>query len=736
MLNELGYGIRPRRRKSAGSPVAVESFSFFSSLPSAFTYTRADTVASFHDNTGALQFAASNAPRFDHSLTGVPLGLLIETASTNKNTNVNVNPAATTNLTTSGDPAGVLSVVNDATALAAAGLSAAGPNVFRIDNTAGTSSFIVTIGGTVGNTNPHSFSCYARQSGGIASFQLNSGQGTVSITSAGYQYVTSENITPDTSGRSVRFSVPAGRSVWFILNQLEERRKSSTPIRINGAAATRQKDLLQCTDLSLLSTYAPAEGTAVVEVDFSDIINHGSATGVILADGTGLTNCISSYMIPGRGKTTARVLVNSVSQHTGDIGSVDKAGDGALVRFPMMIAWRNGVEMLMASGAGSFARIPVSGAWTADPDRMIVGTRAFTEEINGHVRSLKIYNKFRMPSQIPGDFVKSGENVILTCGQSNMKGFFSAQTGSTNGGERAGVVLLDSFWGGTRNWMMDGATGGTSVRFMSGISGADDWWLNMDTGERGVPFLRFLEIMGACGQGNIRAIIDASGESDAGNCTREEFKAAQLAKWAIMGASASRPVIQILLGRKTPESAAYQTIRQAQKELAAENPSFVHIAPEKIDLALTDTIHLTDAAYATCATRTIRKTLKVLGETVTGGIDGPRITAVSRSGATLTVTITHDTGTDFTPTSAISGFVFFDNTTEIAISSAVRTNSTTITLTLASAPTQTSQSLYYGYGSLAAAVTANLVIDTSAQALPLRTAAYVSSNAGASFASL
>ncbi|HPF79008.1 MAG TPA: hypothetical protein PLF01_06910, partial [Alphaproteobacteria bacterium] len=123
----------------------------------------------------------------------------------------------------------------------------------------------------------------------------------------------------------------------------------------------------------------------------------------------------------------------------------------------------------------------------------------------------------------------------------------------------------------------------------------------------------------------------------------------------------------------------------------------------------------TDAGYLIAAQR---HCLSLLDE---NGAIGPKITTAARSGTIITVTIAHDAGDDFTPTSNIEGFKFFDDNVEIAISSAVRSNSTAITLTLASAPSGT-ETLYYGYDDMAGINTANIIRDNAAVPMPLRTA--------------
>jgi hypothetical protein len=160
-------------------------------------------------------------------------------------------------------------------------------------------------------------------------------------------------------------------------------------------------------------------------------------------------------------------------------------------------------------------------------------------------------------------------------------------------------------------------------------------------------------------------------------------------------------VFLVPIGSET-NALPYQTIRNAQKQLALENPAWIYYCPERFDLQRADTIHMTDASAAICADRTTRKMLSVLGYTVPGPVDGSVISAASRVGAIVTATLTHPVGiTDFTPASAIQGFRFFNAVNaEVSIISADHTDATTITVTLASAPSGVDGTLYYGYQSL------------------------------------
>lgn len=161
----------------------------------------------------------------------------------------------------------------------------------------------------------------------------------------------------------------------------------------------------------------------------------------------------------------------------------------------------------------------------------------------------------------------------------------------------------------------------------------------------------------------------------------------------------------------TPNEAA-QNIREIYYGII-NDLDYVYPGAERYDLPMIDNVHLTSSAYDTLALRD--------AHIVNGGSPGPTVSGVSISGSTVTVTLTHGDGNDFTPTTGIQGFYFTNNGTSITITSAVRTNATTITLTLASTPTGT-KILYYVYGDRGVGITdlTKVVRDNSSLNMPLR----------------
>jgi len=199
------------------------------------------------------------------------IGYFGEPASTNKCTNYNANPdsgavsmgtlaafnaAGVTGVAAGGgDGSTLFGVVDDATALAAAGLDGICTDnlVLKIDNSSGTGVALFRMSGAVANTNTHSISGWVRvDSGDTATIALSGNVGIVSTTSTSFVRVSSENITPPDGTRQFDFRVDTGFVGYFILNQLEEKAFSTSEIITEGSAVTRNKD-----DMSYPSTNIP-----------------------------------------------------------------------------------------------------------------------------------------------------------------------------------------------------------------------------------------------------------------------------------------------------------------------------------------------------------------------------------------------------------------------------------------------------------------------------------------------
>jgi hypothetical protein len=728
------------------NPTLVLDFVTSPSIPASLTYSRADTVATYRNSSGELTLGTSNGPRFNYTFAGVALGLLNEGSAVNRCTNHNATPAATTNVSVTGTA--TVTLVADATALATAKIgNVVTGNVFQASG--GASGGTVVIGdaggttGHIGATGACSASVYARDvTGSGVSFGITPTPTVKAISGGAYALYQADNMTATATTDRMVFTIPAGVTINFILNQLEVGPFSTTSIKTAGATATRQKDGLVMTLLAAnWPGYSQAQGAILVESDrYAPVNATGNAHGAILANGTGLTNCISVYKDTATGALKTRTYDNSVQLYSVNTGSYDKAGQGNLARYTWGFAWRDGSLVTIYNGPSVYWDITLSSSFDAAFNRLDIGSRPFTENIYGHIRAIRFFDKYVNVENAGQYMVQSGDKFFLYTGQSNSSGHFKCPVSGTgqNGGQLAGTIMMDSFWTSTRNWMVDGATEATRIRYQVGDT-PDLFWINEQTGDIGNPLARCLRIAaGAMVNGTCMGIMDHSGESDAGGLTQAEYIAAQNAKFErIFLVTGVVPVYIKSLGRnQASDLSTYRTMREFQRALVASNPTRYKLLPEKTDLLMGDTLHMADASYATSVNRDIRFAMNDLGETVSGPVNGPAVSAVSRSGATVTITLTHPSGiTDFTPTTGIEGFVFLDNATPVTISAAVRTNATTITLTLASTPSNASQTLHYIYNSMFGVNIANMVKGNDANSLPLQAAKFVSSDTGASFTS-
>ena len=156
----------------------------------------------------------------------------------------------------------------------------------------------------------------------------------------------------------------------------------------------------------------------------------------------------------------------------------------------------------------------------------------------------------------------------------------------------------------------------------------------------------------------------------------------------------------------------YTDIREAQRDYTNDTAN-TYLAAVEIDLPNGSGPHHSEAGYQSLGERLGNAYLDVLGLTAT--YPGPSWGTWSASSTTETVvTLTHGEGSDFTPTSGITGFRVLDDGTPTTISSAVRTTATSITLThTAISGTRT---VDYMYGD--EPTTSGAVIDNSALTLP------------------
>lgn len=243
-------------------------------------------------------------------------GLLLEGAGVNKCTCYKYNPVDTTNVAAS---TSTVTVVDETASLNDSTFKNFAGNVFNIS--AAGNGEDTSVGGTTANTNKHSVSVVARVLSGSAVLRLGS-LGSTAITSE-WSRVISEDITPGSTSDLLRIrSTSANTVVQFILPQLEEGERATTPIvgantTASASRATEAADAsdngfsIPLDDIPEVKAALQSEGTMVLDCkigfDQGDYTNTGVITSrtngasVLFLGGTGLFSSTDGSTFPSNG---------------------------------------------------------------------------------------------------------------------------------------------------------------------------------------------------------------------------------------------------------------------------------------------------------------------------------------------------------------------------------------------------------------------------------------------------
>lgn len=370
------------------------------------------------------------------------------------------------------------------------------------------------------------------------------------------------------------------------------------------------------------------------------------------------------------------------------------------------------------------------------PDTFWIGSRYGLTPLDGQILYFEMGNEYLTKSQAAARVANFSNTLsIATAGQSNIRNWFDGvetDTSSGRDGFTSKMGANDSANCPGLVTLVDSAEGGSTI--FKEVNPLEYWVTDEGTpGNEMLEFFEKQELMGVHpklilwdqGEGESHYIGDPSGPYPW--LTREVYKARLQLVFELF--RSRYPGVHIFIGilgirdSFTNPNAGIQDIVEIQHELIDEL-DYVHFGWNRFDLQVyTDGVHYYDASYATMGNRASNRVQEYLGYLVTGGSYGPKMVSATRSSTTVTVTLEHDGGTDFTPTTGIEGFYFTDDDVEINITAAVRASATTITLTLASTPTGT-EKLYYMYNNTSVNI-ANLVKDNSANSLPLHRGAAI-----------
>lgn len=700
---DLGFGLGSLK-SGKKSRVRSKSFNFETVLPSGWGVVRSGSTAVYLDSDGKMQQAAANTARIDHDASGNPLGILIENTSVNKVTAANINPTDTTGLTIISGT-GTITPVDKTSAIAAAGLDGILTNgkVFEIAETAG-GTLVVQLSDTVGNTNKHSWQAWAWSEAGTTSIDLvGVGSKTVLVGTQPVFY-SSENLTPTATTRYLRANVTNNRKMYIILMKLEESafNTSSAVSASSGAQKTRNRDEIKYPNLNTAPFWSQKAGAIIAEVR---VPRYGYAEqGFFSAvqDSDSGNDQISVRSISGTGRVDGNYKVSGTDQTNENIG-VPLTDD----KFVVGIIWKPG-EVTTFEGYGMrFMRAQGISNHADTLDTLYLGrTQKFFGYANIHVTDVHILKGAATLKDVAPLILTPDDVGIALLGQSQPEGWSEVEGVYTNGGEVAAIGAMNTYYTSGRNFISNMSIGGAGLYKRNN---ATNYFLENDGVTAGGVLIRAIEAHRAVYlNATLKALIFGQGETDVAAESKASLKAGWLKVFQLWRAGVAELPVYVLPPPRRSDSVSaetfYRSWHDAISELAAEY-DWIHLLPATKVLPLvdetgaTDVVHVNDAGWSEYAPWVIRKIASDDGQSVTGAVDYPTIASVSRSGTEVTVTLSLPSGiTDFTPTTGIQGFRFYDDASEISITAAVRTNATTITLTLASVPTGEAETLYYLYG--------------------------------------
>lgn len=374
----------------------------------------------------------------------------------------------------------------------------------------------------------------------------------------------------------------------------------------------------------------------------------------------------------------------SISPTSGEVGTTFTATDGAVTNGT--ITSRRWLLGTTAIGTGTTVTPNAAGSLTRENTATGTNGQVITSTSNAVTVSAATPTPTPTPTPL----------TILLIGSSTPARYFTDNTGPANdqvtaSSDGVNFAAIGTTGAGATNLgdQLQKATG-RPIRFIKGGLGGTQLaeWDASSFAQRTTA------INAAIAAGGVDLIMCAVGFNDAyqsdGVVESQASHQAKLASlYQRMRTGIGQPNVPIfIMGSQKYTGTAtskpndmYTWIRAAEMALANEANNYWYA--HSYDLAqLSDGIHQAAASYITHASRGASNILRYLaGQAVERG---PLVTNVNAVYTTKTdVTISHSTGTDFTPVNGITGFeLSFDNfATTSAISAAVRQSATIVRLT-------------------------------------------------------
>lgn len=237
----------------------------------------------------------------------------------------------------------------------------------------------------------------------------------------------------------------------------------------------------------------------------------------------------------------------------------------------------------------------------------------------------------------------------------------------------------------------------------------------------GTTYQRSLSAVNTAG-GKVIANVWGQGEADAGSgVTQSNYYSGlgtMIAQRRTDVSAASLPYVIATLARNNAgaSDSSREAIKLAQVQMCADSNIY---RVDRMDLPLhTDGVHHTATGFTALGARVAQAILASVG--IVSQYRGPSIASVVQvSAGVFDVNLTHHSGSDFTPTSAITGLRFTDpgaSNAVISVSTAVRQSASVIRVTLSTTPVSL-PNVDNLYGAMPTVT--SVVKDNSALTLPL-----------------
>ncbi|MET4190716.1 MULTISPECIES: hypothetical protein [unclassified Bradyrhizobium] len=278
---------------SSASNISLRSWTARPTLRSAtfsdvYSFTASGTTSrTYKDSSGVTKNdLVAHQPRytFENGVRQLALNNSVASKSTNKN----ANPTATTNVAKTGDAAATLTIVDDSAALTAAGLSniCTSGKVYKLDNSAGSTTAQASFSGQTSNLNIHALSAYVRGSGAInlrTGFCAPTGMARTVTTNYVRQSVTLASLTAGALNTAdvMWIEATAGSVVYFILNQFEDNTFAG-PVIPNDTLSPVTRAVETCEHSPLVEAIIQrAQLTTIVHAQTSQAIQDNNLLGLV-----------------------------------------------------------------------------------------------------------------------------------------------------------------------------------------------------------------------------------------------------------------------------------------------------------------------------------------------------------------------------------------------------------------------------------------------------------------------